>query len=198
MLDAALTLFVSKGYAATSMQDIAETAGLTKGSLYHYFKDKLALLLELLDRSESRLFEPVYLEMRGSSADAHEQLLMFFNWIATTGAKHKHHMLLPVLVSLEFFGFSNEAEKRVSRLYDRLHAELERVIRLGRKQGLFEAEYSARIVAVSLVAFVDGLLLQWHRWGGRLDGAELAKVARGIILNGLHAKASRAPVTDHI
>ena len=185
VLSASLKLFVSKGYAATSTQDIAAAAGLTKGSVYHYFKDKLALLLELLNRSERLLFEPIFLDMRTSEANAEEQLVMFFNWIASAGVKHKEQMLLPVLVSLEFFGSNNEAEKHVGRLYDHLHAELERVIRLGQRQGQIDKALQARTTAVSVVAFIDGLLLQWYRWGKQLDGAELARIARGIILNGI-------------
>ncbi len=41
VLDAALGLFVRGGFDGTSMDDIAAGAGLTKGAVYFYFKDKL-------------------------------------------------------------------------------------------------------------------------------------------------------------
>ncbi|MGC0155076.1 TetR/AcrR family transcriptional regulator [Chromobacterium vaccinii] len=40
ILDAALTLFVDKGYLATKMEDIARAAGVTKGTPYLYFQNK--------------------------------------------------------------------------------------------------------------------------------------------------------------
>ncbi|PRP69623.1 TetR family transcriptional regulator [Chromobacterium amazonense] len=40
ILDAALTLFVDKGYRATKMEDIAQAAGVTKGTPYLYFQNK--------------------------------------------------------------------------------------------------------------------------------------------------------------
>ncbi|OHX12775.1 TetR/AcrR family transcriptional regulator [Chromobacterium sphagni] len=40
ILDAALTLFVDKGYRATKMEDIAQAAGVTKGTPYLYFHSK--------------------------------------------------------------------------------------------------------------------------------------------------------------
>ena len=43
VLDSALNLFVSNGYGATSIDDIARRAGLTKGAVYFYFKGKSAL-----------------------------------------------------------------------------------------------------------------------------------------------------------
>jgi TetR/AcrR family transcriptional regulator, transcriptional repressor for nem operon len=40
LLDAALTVFRAKGYTATRVEDICETAELTKGSFFHHFKSK--------------------------------------------------------------------------------------------------------------------------------------------------------------
>ncbi len=42
-LDAAVTLIRTKGYAATSVDDLCVAAGLTKGSFFHHFNDKEAL-----------------------------------------------------------------------------------------------------------------------------------------------------------
>ena len=42
-LDAALHVFRSKGYTATRIEDVCETAGLTKGSFFHHFDTKEAL-----------------------------------------------------------------------------------------------------------------------------------------------------------
>src|SRR5262245_39936224 len=50
LLDAAEALMLSKGYAATTVDDICETAGLTKGSFFHYFESKGQLAAETLNR----------------------------------------------------------------------------------------------------------------------------------------------------
>lgn len=49
LLDAALERFARKGYHDTSMDEIAEAAGVTKPVLYHHFASKTDLFLELLD-----------------------------------------------------------------------------------------------------------------------------------------------------
>lgn len=46
LLDAAQNVFRAKGYAATTVDDICQTAGVTKGSFFHHFKSKEALTLE--------------------------------------------------------------------------------------------------------------------------------------------------------
>ena len=49
LFDVALTLFAEHGYAATTMDDIAEAAGVTKPLVYQHFASKRALYLELMD-----------------------------------------------------------------------------------------------------------------------------------------------------
>jgi AcrR family transcriptional regulator len=49
LLQEALQLFRSKGYHATSMADIAEKCGILKGSIYHYYPSKEALMGKLLE-----------------------------------------------------------------------------------------------------------------------------------------------------
>src|SRR5689334_7858273 len=48
MLDAALTLIAERGIEATSMEAIAEAAGVSKATIYSHWKDKDALLLDVL------------------------------------------------------------------------------------------------------------------------------------------------------
>ena len=51
----AAELFARQGYHATSMNQVAEAAGLSKATLYHYYKDKDALLVHIADGHVSRL-----------------------------------------------------------------------------------------------------------------------------------------------
>ncbi|MCX7320699.1 MAG: helix-turn-helix domain containing protein, partial [Hyphomicrobiales bacterium] len=44
LIEAARKAFASKGYAASSMDDLTAAAGLTRGALYHNFGDKKGLL----------------------------------------------------------------------------------------------------------------------------------------------------------
>src|ERR687894_2638966 len=59
LLDAANTVFTSRGYHAAAMDDIADVAGVSKPVLYQHFGSKLDLYLALLDRSCERLVEIV-------------------------------------------------------------------------------------------------------------------------------------------
>src|SRR5579863_1807875 len=55
LLDAALTIFMKKGFVAASVEDIAEAAGYTRGAFYSNFRSKAELLIELLRRDHERM-----------------------------------------------------------------------------------------------------------------------------------------------
>ncbi|WP_118178859.1 TetR/AcrR family transcriptional regulator [Paraburkholderia phosphatilytica] len=55
LLDSAQTLFMKKGFTATSVEDIAEAAGYTRGAFYSNFGSKTELFLELLRRDHAEM-----------------------------------------------------------------------------------------------------------------------------------------------
>lgn len=72
LLDAALTLFVEKGYAATRVDDVAAMAGVSKGTLFLYFDTKEELFKAVIRANLSEYF-PVWNqefdEFEGSTSD---------------------------------------------------------------------------------------------------------------------------------
>lgn len=58
ILESALKLFSHRGYGATSVRDIAEAAGLSKGNVYHHFPDKETIFRGLLDRYFTEMSQP--------------------------------------------------------------------------------------------------------------------------------------------
>jgi TetR/AcrR family transcriptional repressor of nem operon len=55
LLDAADALIYARGYEAVGVAELCKTAGVNKGSFYHFFESKQALVLELIDRSWERM-----------------------------------------------------------------------------------------------------------------------------------------------
>jgi TetR/AcrR family fatty acid metabolism transcriptional regulator len=54
ILDAALSVFATKGFHAASMRDVAAAAGIAPGSIYNHFENKAALLIAIFDRMSDR------------------------------------------------------------------------------------------------------------------------------------------------
>ena len=73
----ALRLFTSRGYAATTVREIVEAAGVTKPVLYYYFKSKEGLYLEIMG-GISQLFDQRVRELQILTGSVSERLLHFF------------------------------------------------------------------------------------------------------------------------
>lgn len=71
LLDHALNLFAERGYDAVGVQEVVESAGVTKPTLYHYFVNKRGLLDALLDRGFNRLLAGL-----AAAADYHGDLTL--------------------------------------------------------------------------------------------------------------------------
>jgi AcrR family transcriptional regulator len=57
VLEAGIRIFYEKGYAAASVQDVADVVGVLKGSLYHYIRSKEDLLLRIFEGSHAQAIE---------------------------------------------------------------------------------------------------------------------------------------------
>ena len=55
ILARAATLFARRGYRATSMNEVAQACGLSKATLYHYYRDKYAILVSIAEGHVQRL-----------------------------------------------------------------------------------------------------------------------------------------------
>src|SRR3954453_11917993 len=56
LLDAAEQVFMAKGFEGASLDEIAETAGYTRGAIYKHFADKADLFLQMNNRLNERVF----------------------------------------------------------------------------------------------------------------------------------------------
>ena len=59
LLVAARSLFVEKGFAATSTPELVERAGMTRGALYHHFRDKAEVLHAVLEEEARQVAEEI-------------------------------------------------------------------------------------------------------------------------------------------
>ena|SRR5438067_78329 len=89
LLDVALHVFADRGYHATSMNDLAETAGVTKPVLYQHFRSKRALYLELLEDVGGQLRDTIVKatsQADGPRDQVHAGFRAYFRFVATQQA----------------------------------------------------------------------------------------------------------------
>ena len=128
-LDAALELFSTQGYRATSMRQIAEKAELSVGNLYHHFPDKESIYDRLIERYWQRLLDPdLELNRLFARADFPNDLEEMAAAIERVVEENKSHILLIYLDVIEFRGehiraFYDGMAERFERIYGPRFAE---------------------------------------------------------------------------
>ncbi len=167
IIAAAITAFAQNGYEKTRMEDIAASAGLSKGTLYWYFKSKeeifSAIQARLMENQFSWLLEAVQAE--GPVATRLLQFVDRFSGEVTT---------LSSLQSLFFEMFAPvwRDEQMRQMVQGRFHAALDMLAALlqeGIAQGEFRADIDVTETAVALVAMHEGLELAWMMAPDRID-----------------------------
>jgi AcrR family transcriptional regulator len=185
LLAAALHLFVSQGYRHTSVEQIADEAGLTKGAVYFYFKNKETLLLTLLDKVEEIVVERMVERVSAAQPNATDKLVAFIHGQAALGVEAWEWVLLLILMSLEFGGQDDPIAARTKVIYDRMYRTVEHILALGRQRGEFVDTIGIKEQAAVVVAGHDGTFLEWYRRSKEFDGEELVRALRVATVAGV-------------
>lgn len=193
VLASAEQLFVHRGFNRTTVDDMARDAGLTKGAVYVHFKDKRDVLLVLLRRAEDRVLFPILKRLDDPTKGVVDKLVDYVHGWSRVAIEQRETMFLPILMSFEFLGTKDPIEKFVDGMYRRTYEALGRVIDQGREEGVLVDVGPGKEYAAVLVAFMDGLLLEWLRRGGDLDGLNMTRVARTMMLSGLMQREAARP-----
>lgn len=188
IIQAALSLFVLKGYHGTSVNDITQKVGVTKGALYSHFAGKKDLLIRIIDEFESlytdRLIETVS-SFDGSPVD---QLYEAFKFASRFVLENRNLCVFLTFMSIELKG-DMDIEPLLKRNYRKYQKFISRIIRDGIKQKLFKKSLDPDLVALSFVATHDGVLNHWVLNQNQLDGDFYARTFREIFISGLMAPA---------
>ena len=189
LLDAALHLFVSKGYRSTNLEQIAGAADLSKGAVYFYFGSKEAVLIELLNRVRTAVFDKAIKAVEQAGPTMTDKLVAFLHNAAKLGITHRDEVLLLILMSLEFKEREGKVRDCVGRIYGRTHVLIERLIRAGQKSGEFRNDVPIRELAAIVMANHDGTFLEWYRRSDSLKGTDLVRALRSVVVSGLRRPA---------
>ena len=159
IIAAALELFVERGYAATRLDDVAAHAGVSKGTLYLYFKNKEDLfkavvrgnILPVLQHGEALLES-----FAGSSGELLQQLVR--GWWELTGSTKIAG--IPKLVIAEAGNFPDLAKFYYDEVILRGLSVFRRVLQRGTDAGEFRQVDADNLVHVALAPLV--MLSVWN------------------------------------
>ena len=160
IIEASMELFARRGYHGTSVAQIAEATGLTKGALYWYFKGKEDLFLTVLDCIKESWQEAVMTRVEASQ-DAIGKFEQLFDatseLIANGDTPHSMHLFL---VSAGAQPEMRDFEDAIKEAYAGYVSKLAAIIKAGQEEGEIRKDFDAYSAAVGIIGCLEGIVLQ--------------------------------------
>ena len=183
LLDLAATMFAQRGLRATTVRDIADSAGILSGSLYHHFKSKEQMVEEVLRDFLDWLFGR-YQEIVDTEPNPLDRLKGLF--MTSFEAIEDRHAQVVIyqdeakrLSALPQFDFVEARNKEQRKLWIDLLNE-------GVEQGCFRPDIDVDVV-YRFIRDTTWVSVRWYQPGGPLTAEEVGRQYLSIVLGGISA-----------
>jgi AcrR family transcriptional regulator len=176
ILDTASQVFGEKGYHATTLADLIEAAGVSRGTFYSYFTSREAVLLELMDRYVTRLMRSVRPVRRDEEGSAMAELYANVERVVKelyTNAE------MTRLLFREAVGIDRDIDARLERLDAYMYGKILSALRQGVEWNLVRKVDNLEVIAASVIGTLREVLYQ-SLIAGRMSIRDPAQIARTI------------------
>lgn len=176
----AARLFWTKGYAATTTREIAESLGVQRASLYYHIESKEELLYDLCVESLGNIHGAVAQAIAGE-VDPLERVraMIRAHVVAMLKDREKHATMLTELKAL-----SPSRQVEIVRLRDEYESLVEGILSDAQDSGVLWNEASAKELELALLNLLNWTIF-WYRPNGDLSSEKLAELFEKIFLGGV-------------
>jgi AcrR family transcriptional regulator len=192
-METGIQLFYQNGFKSTSVQDIVELLGVTKGTFYYYFNSKEELLKdihleyieELIEQQEQILQRPEY----DFKKKLHEIVYMLISNIRT-----KRPSALIFTREMRHISAKHIEEIRAKRRVFRKN--MEKLLEVGNDQGLIKTYLRADILTMGILGTTN-FSYYWFNPDGEIQEEKVTEIFLDLILNGISQNDSVSNRTEH-
>jgi TetR/AcrR family transcriptional regulator, cholesterol catabolism regulator len=183
LLELAATMFAERGLRATTVRDIADSAGILSGSLYHHFSSKEEMVDELLRGFLDWLFER-YQEIVATEPNPLERLKGLF-MASFEAIEHRHAQVVIYqdeakrLSGHPRFAYVDDRNKEQRKMWLDL-------LNQGIEEGCFRPDIDVDLV-YRFIRDTTWVSVRWYQPGGPLTAEEVGRQYLSIVLGGITA-----------
>jgi AcrR family transcriptional regulator len=178
----ATRLFARHGFDSTSVQDIVDAAGVTKGAMYHYYGSKDDLLYEVYHQLLTMQMTHLTDIVKGSGTPEEQLRDAAIDVVESSLANLDE--LIVFFRSLHMLPDDRQTQVRAERRA--YHDMFRGLVEAGMAVGVFRAEASADIIVHYFLSAVNQLG-SWFRPDGQLTARQVAEQYAELLLSGLRA-----------
>jgi len=181
VLNKAIGLFTAKGFNGTSAQDIVDTLGISRSSLYDTFGDKQGLFLKVLQQYQQQEFDGLTLTLK-DAPDLREGLRrLFCKTIQAVTANNCEGGCLMVNAATELGGQDALVASMVSASMQQVEEALYTAIKKAKKSGEINTQYKARELTHFYVNTLTGLRVMARSGATKEAYDDVVKVALSLL-----------------
>ena len=159
LLHAAKTLMLSKGYPATTVDEICQSAQVSKGSFYHAFSSKEELGLTLLEWYHQGGAEKIFGGSFNDVEDATQKMFAFLDHVDRLSKELWSHGCLLGSLGMELAETSPKIRKKVASSFNKLTFRLEEVLEPAAKRNTAHGGSSATELAEQFLVMLEGSIV---------------------------------------
>ena len=178
LLNTAAKIFNEKGYNHTTLDDVADSLGVTKPTLYYYIKNKEDILFECSRTALSRM-QDVVDSIEDSNRSGHEQLQellsMYFDLMTTEFGK--------CLVVSNFHALSPESRNSLRQERRQIDVAVRKLVDQGIADGSL-AECDPRLTTFAVFGTFNWVC-HWYREDGAISAEDIKKSFMNFVMRGL-------------
>ena len=153
IMDAAMLLFMEKGYTNTTTQDIVDKVNISRGLLYYHFKNKEDILYCLVERYSEKLLREIHVIINDDDKTAIEKIRAFIDaTIISTDNVSAEGTELQKTVDLKENRYM--LDKLSHKLIEKLTIYFERIINQGISEKVFSVKYPSETAEFLMTAYV--------------------------------------------
>lgn len=153
IMDAAMLLFMEKGYVNTTTQDIVDKVNISRGLLYYHFKNKEDILYCLVERYSEKLLRDIHVIVNDDDKTAIEKIRAFIDaTIISTDNVSAEGTELQKTVDLEENRYM--LDNLSHKLIEKLTIYFERIINQGISEKVFSVKYPSETAEFLMTAYV--------------------------------------------
>jgi AcrR family transcriptional regulator len=181
LLELAATMFAERGLRATTVRDIADSAGILSGSLYHHFRSKEQMVEEILKDFLDWLFGR-YQDIVDRESDPLERVKGLF-MASFEAIEHRHAQVVIYqdeakrLSALPQFGFVDARNREQRKMWVDIL-----------KQGVAESRFRPDLDVDLVYRFIRDttwVSVRWYQPGGPLTAEQVGHQYLAIVLGGI-------------
>lgn len=193
LLDAAEKLFSTQGVARTSLHDIAESAGLTRGAVYWHFDNKGDLLTALWERAAAPMRASFDQDCLLSEDDPLGRLRMLASFKARhiECDPHVRAVMTILMLRCEMAEETRTASEYFMREREYTYTRVSEVLRRAIEMGQLPASINVDASVIGLCCMIDGIVFHWLMKPDRFALKATAVHAIDAYIAGLRTKLDR-------